>query len=138
MTPRAKALIGSALTVVVLAVVFFVGWSVSSSRTPKPSVPQTITLSPAQQSQDAYQKGMSALSSEETSTAVALFRTAVKLDSTNTAAKQQLDTLTKATTSSSSSTANGSSTSGTGKAPSTATVLCAMVLRYHSRCSGTP
>ena len=65
MTPRAKALIGSALTVVVLAVVFFVGWSVSSSRTPKPSVPQTITLSPAQQSQDAYQKGMSALSSEE-------------------------------------------------------------------------
>ncbi|MDR3685780.1 MAG: hypothetical protein P4L93_02315 [Coriobacteriia bacterium] len=93
MNSRTKAIIGTAVTVAVLAGVFFVGWSFSSVR--KPPVPSTITLSPAQKSQNYYQQGLRALSSEDTSSAVGLFQSAIQADPNNSAAKSALDSATK-------------------------------------------
>ncbi|MEI8081414.1 MAG: hypothetical protein WCI74_06160 [Actinomycetes bacterium] len=115
MNSRTKAILVTVITVVVLAAVFFVGWSLSSSK--KSTVPPVIQLSKQQESQQAYTQGMQALSSEDTKTAAALFQKAVTLEPGNSAAKQALDQLTK---SSSGSTTSGSGSSTTSK-PSTTT-----------------
>jgi hypothetical protein len=92
-TSRTKWVIGSAITVVVLVAVIFVGWNLSSpSKPPAPTV--TAIPSPAQQSQDAYQQGVAALSSDQTATAAALFNKALTLNPNNSAAKKALDSMT--------------------------------------------
>jgi hypothetical protein len=108
MNPRIKTILAGAATVVVLAGVIVGLWAFTSPK--KPTKPPTIQLSAAQQSQQAYQQGMSALSSEETSTAVALFRKAVTLDPTNTDAKTALDNSTQATPQTSTKPSQGSAT----------------------------
>ena len=123
MSPRTKGIIGTIATVLVLSGVFFVGWSLSTSK--KPTTPPTIQLSPQALSSQAYTQGMQALSSEDTKTATALFQKAVTLNPANTAAKNMLDQLSKASSSGSSSSSSGSSSgsgsSSTGTKPTTTT-----------------
>jgi len=111
MKPRTKALLGSAATVVVIALVIIALWAFGS---PRKTTPPTIMLSPQQRSQQALDQGLAALSKEQTGTAIELFESAITMNPDNAAAK---DALAKAK-SGTSSTSSGSSTSGsssTGK-----------------------
>ena len=87
MSKRAKQVLGSVATVVVLAGVVFGGWALSA---PKHQVAPTISLSPEQQSDQAYQQGLAAMRSGDTTGAVSAFTTAIKLSSNNSAAKTAL------------------------------------------------
>lgn len=89
MSSRMKAILGAVITVFFLTGVFFVGWSLSSSKK-STTTPASITLSPAQQAQSYYQQGIAALSTDQTGTAAELFKKAVILDPSNTAAKAAL------------------------------------------------
>jgi len=95
MSNRTKAIIGGVVTVVVVAVAIFIGWSFSS---PKPVTVPTIQLSPAQQSQQAYRDALRELSNDSTSTAIVLLRKALTLDAGNMAAKAKLTELTNSAT----------------------------------------
>jgi len=94
MSPRVKSVLMGVGTVVVLAAVILGISALGSTR--KKTVPATIQLSPAQESLQAYQQGMVALSSEETSTAIVLLKRAASLNPTDTRAKTALDGIAKA------------------------------------------
>lgn len=90
MSPRTKTVLSTVVTVVILALVIVGLWAFTAPKSSHQNVTPTITLSPAQQSQQAYLDGEKALSQNQTGTAIALFGKAVKLDPTNAAAQQAL------------------------------------------------
>ena len=106
MKPRTKALLGSAATVVVIALVIIALWAFGS---PRKTTPPTIMLSPQQRSQQALDQGLAALSKEQTGTAIELFQSAITMNPDNAAAK---DALAKAKSGTSSNSNSGSSTTG--------------------------
>jgi len=107
MSPRVRFLVSGAVTILILALVIFGLWAFTTPKN-QAVTPQTITLSPAQQSDKAYQDALKALSLEQTGTAIGLLQKAVRLNPANTAAKKALADA----TSSSAGTSNSSSTTG--------------------------
>lgn len=109
MNPRARFLVGGGVTVLILALVIFGLWAFTAPSN-KPSTPPTITLSPQQQAQKAYDEGVSALSKDQTGTAIALFEKALTLDPNNASAKAALDRAKNSSSNSGSSTTGSSTT----------------------------
>lgn len=120
MNRRTKTIVGAVVGVVALALVIFVGSLLSS---PKKSAqpPSTIEVSQGQQSQDAYNQGLSALQSGDTTKAITELSQAVRLDPNNTTAKQKLAEVTAAQ-SAANSNSNPGSTSSTRPKPAPAPV----------------
>lgn len=87
LSPRARWIAGTAGTVVVLAGVIL---GVSALSAPKSTESATMQLTTTQESELAYQKGLTALRSGDTTAAVEALEKAVLLDPTNEAARQAL------------------------------------------------
>jgi hypothetical protein len=113
---RTRAALVAAGTIVVLAGVIL---GVSALSAPKSSVTTSQTqLSPAEESELAYRKGMAALESGQTTEAVAQLEKAVRLDSGNSQASQALEDATQSDDSpSNSSDDDGTSSKPDGKKP---------------------
>lgn len=87
LSPRARWIAGAAGTIVVLAGVIL---GVSALSAPKSTETATMQLTTAQESELAYQKGLTALRSGDTTAAVEALEKAVLLDPTNEGARQAL------------------------------------------------
>ena len=112
MSPRVRLWVSGGATALILAMVIFGLWAFTAPSS-KPTVPPTISLSPAQQSQNAYKDGMDALSKDQTGTAIAFFEKALSLDPKNADAQKALDNAKKSSSNNTSTNNNGSSTSHT-------------------------
>jgi hypothetical protein len=87
-SPRAKTLLSGAATVLILAAVIGGIYAFSAPRHPAPS--SSTQLTPSQLSKKAYQQGLKALSSKDTTGAIALFERAVTYDPHNSSAKKAM------------------------------------------------
>lgn len=110
MSRRAKQILGTVATVVVLAGVMFGGWALSAPK--RQTTPPTITFTPQQESDRAYQQGLAAERSGDTTAAVAAFTAAIKLSPNNSAAKDALEKAKQSQSASTTKTSKGSSSTG--------------------------
>lgn len=90
LSTRTKALITAGLTVVVLAGVILGLSAISNPKDDGLEKPDQATLSSADRSRIAYEQAVAALSSGETTKAIALLEQAVQLDPSNTVARRRL------------------------------------------------
>ena len=58
MSPRAKTILNATITVAILVLVIVGLWAFTAPKSHQSVTPSTITLSPAQQSQKAYEDGL--------------------------------------------------------------------------------
>jgi hypothetical protein len=100
MSPRVRTLVTTGATILILALVIFGLWAFTAPKNQTATTPPTIKLSPAQESQQAYQDGNKAISNNQTDTAISDYEKAVALDPTNTEAQTALDTAKKSTSAS--------------------------------------
>ncbi|MDZ4178620.1 MAG: hypothetical protein U1E29_05255 [Coriobacteriia bacterium] len=84
---RRQAIVTSAVTVVLAAIILWIGMAVSS---PERTEPPVQGLTALQESDLEYRKALDALASGETTTAIALLERALQLDSANERARRQL------------------------------------------------
>jgi|GEM_PF-1354010 len=83
-------ILSSVGTVIVLSLIIYGVWALTSS--PEPEV-RNVDLSPQSQSETLYKSGMEALESGDTSAAVKLFAKAITVDPTNKGAREQLESI---------------------------------------------
>lgn len=117
MTPRVRFAVSTGVTILILVLVILGLWAFTAPKS-QTVVPPTITLSPAQQSDQAYADGQKALSQEQTGTAIGLFQKALRYDPSNAKAKQALqDAQNSQNSATGSSTTNASTTTTVAPVP---------------------
>jgi hypothetical protein len=85
---RKQAIVASTVTVVLAAIILWIGMAVSSPESTEPPVQGLTAL---QESDLEYRKALDALASGETTTAIALLERALQLDPANERARRQLE-----------------------------------------------
>lgn len=110
---RLKAILGTVITAFVLAGVIFFLWSFSSPQH-KDSPSTTIKLSPSQQSDRQYQRGLRSLESSDTTGAIQAFKSALQIDPSNASAQAGLKKATDAQKAKQDASSGGSSSSSSG------------------------